>query len=288
LKKLSLAILILVVLSSCNPRVVLKTSGTEMQPYILGSVIVLSKQEKFDSKGIELGDIKVVDTGFSGNCSYENVVDLAVEKAKLIGANCIKIYEHTKPSIFGSRCHQIKAKAYNIPNISDFEKRIVWQVKRKLKVVDFKGTKINRPFLAATFSNFTYQYYHKPFTKFSNLDVEAYFDCEKSYFKDTIKIEQTLEHEQIHFDISELYARKFTKLITEQAKNSLELEEIINNILDQTRSELDLFQDKYDSEVYADRTKQKIWLIDIKNQLDSLKEFENKSLKIPFKINFSQ
>ncbi len=91
------------------------------------------------------------------------------------------------------------------------------------------------------------------------LYIETYFDCHFSYFKHTDYDSTVLAHEQIHFDISELYARKFIERIEREA---LDLNQFLaqqEEILNSVGRELQLKQDEYDSEVYADRTKQPDW-----------------------------
>ena len=44
--------------------------------------------------------------------------------------------------------------------------------------------------------------------------VRAYFDKSESWVKDEARNDHHLKHEQIHFDITELYARKLRKLLS--------------------------------------------------------------------------
>ena len=67
----------------------------------------------------------------------------------------------------------------------------------------------NRPFQAATFSHFKYDLAYEISNKSIKVIIETYFDCENSYFVPSDEDHEVWDHEQLHFDISEIYARKF-------------------------------------------------------------------------------
>jgi len=61
-----------------------------------------------------VGYMELKDNGFTLNCGWEQVLEKAVMEARKAGGNAIKITEHWPPSVFGSSCHQIKAKILKI------------------------------------------------------------------------------------------------------------------------------------------------------------------------------
>ncbi len=73
-----------------------------------------------------IGEIKIGDSGFTTDCSYDNVLATAISTAKKSGANIIQIVKLKTPDGF-STCYRIKAKIYrNLNNdllVSFFEKR---------------------------------------------------------------------------------------------------------------------------------------------------------------------
>lgn len=85
---------------------------------------------------------------------------------------------------------------------------------------------------------------------------------------------QTLEHEQIHFDIMEVYTRRIRKKHLEL--DSLGISDL--NIYDAHTSRLIqesiAFNEKYDEEVLLNYPKQKEWRICIDKELEELKEYE--------------
>jgi hypothetical protein len=75
--------------------------------------VVFGVNERFDIKAIPVGEIKIRDSRLAINCSYKAVIELARKRAKDMGANCLKIYEHKVPDGW-STCRSIKAIAYRV------------------------------------------------------------------------------------------------------------------------------------------------------------------------------
>jgi ribosomal protein L19E len=276
--------IILFLFSSCSPKVVVKNPNQYPKREAYQGFIFFTETDTVDlSKEEVLGDIQIKDGGLTINCDFEIVLNLAKAKALDLGANALQIYEHRTPDVWSS-CHRIKAKALRLKDIKPYENEVIWDKRRPLTLIDFKGTTVDRPFQAATLSIFRYKTWGRPIDGYATLTVETYFDCGRSYFKiddDSIEI---LKHEQLHFDISELYARKFVKRIKEEIKSTKELPTIGEKIVKEIVDQLQLRQDKYDSEVYADRKKQTLWVEKIRAELKELEAFEDKKLTIKYKL----
>jgi hypothetical protein len=209
--------------------------------------IIFNEDQEFDIPADELGKIEIKDSGLTIICDYETVVNLAKIEAQKMGANCLKIYEHREPNAFSSTCHRIKAKAYKIKDISPYETQIIWNAQRRLELKDFKGTIENRPFEAATYSGI--KYYARALHGKIIINVEAQFNCLNSYFKGSNDVEDVLEHEQGHFDMTEIYARKLRKLFTEQISSVKDFETMHEALYKRNFNELQLAQDRYDSQI---------------------------------------
>lgn len=151
---------------------------------------------------------------------------------------------------------------------------IVWAKNVKLSYADFKGEYSGNPnYAAETFVGIKFDYIFIDSLKF---DVICYVNKFKSWSLENS--EYVLNHEQGHFDIGEIYARKLRKKIIEYKKT-------INN---RTIRELDsayyffceellLEQKKYDKETTFPRRNREIqfaWDRLIKQRLDSLNGFE--------------
>lgn len=265
-------------LISCNPRIVVKTKNGASLGDDAG-ILVFGVNDKFDIEAREVGEIQVRDLLLSANSNYNVLVEQLKRKAREIGANCIHIYKHNPPDIW-SRNHRVKAKAYYVADITPYEKVIEWHKDRRLKKVDFKGTTENRPFEAITAGYISYVFEFVPLLNDGILKIYTGFDCENSYFKNTENIDEVLQHEQGHFDLWEIYARRLTKTAQERLLTTHNIEVKMAEIYRQIVNECIIEQDRYDSEIYADRRKQSIWLKRIQDELDQLKEFDKKEVFI--------
>lgn len=134
-----------------------------------------------------------------------------------------------------------------------------WKESHKLTWSDFKGTpNLRDSAVAVTASGISFGYSIKQtnneVTNFST-QVHAHFYPEQSWYKPDRADIHVLNHEQLHFDITELHARKLryeiSKLkITNHVKS--ELKTLQKNI----NIELKKLQDKYDLETNFSRNKE--------------------------------
>lgn len=78
-------------------------------------------------------------------------------------------------------------------------------------------------------------------------NVHAHFYPERSWYKKGVADDHVLKHEQLHFDITELYARKFRQRIN-QLNVSNSIKRTLKNLHQEINKELEMMQDKYDEE----------------------------------------
>jgi hypothetical protein len=150
---------------------------------------------------------------------------------------------------------------------------ILWSPTKKLTWSDFKDKPSNISSAAAiTASGISYSFSAQG-TKDKmelNFTVETHFYPNKSWYKPELASPMILGHEQLHFDIAEIYARKFKQILaktkfTGNAKS--EVKSIYRNIL----RELNDYQNQYDSETNfsRDTVQQLIWNKKIKKALNN-------------------
>lgn len=107
--RIGLFLLLSITLSSCTPKVftnVLKN----YPPLPEETKITIYEREKGDSVPAHaetLGNIVVVDNGFSVSGSYEKVKEMASNETRKSGGNSLLITDHLRPSFWGSSIHQI-------------------------------------------------------------------------------------------------------------------------------------------------------------------------------------
>ncbi len=127
---------------------------------------------------------------------------------------------------------------------------IPWDADRKLSWADFRATPPENEWAAATTaSGISYEF--SAIENGEGYDLEfhvgAHFYPEKSWYQPRLCNSTVLSHEQLHFDISELFARKMTGIMsaTRFTKNArAEVKAIYRQIL----KEMAEFQSRYDQE----------------------------------------
>ena len=165
-----------------------------------------------------------------------------------------------------SRCRQ-----------TDGGSAIEWSPDITLVWTDFKSTnKVSRGFsIAASTCGFGYD----GIVSGNKIEVNIYvrFYCEESWRNPDFNMTDVLEHEQLHFDICELYGRKFFKGIAELRKRNNLNERNLQSLYDSLVEEYDRFQDEYDDETNHSTVSsaQQRWNSNISKELDKLNGFAN-------------
>ncbi|MEQ9169109.1 MAG: DUF922 domain-containing protein [Fulvivirga sp.] len=161
---------------------------------------------------------------------------------------------------------------------TEYDGMIFWQEGRTIDWADFKGApNPSSPFDAEANSGvrYTYTFTTQGSAAQVNFEVHSFFNAEQSWIKSQKQTDLLLEHEQLHFDISELHARKLKKAFGEyhfSKSPKKEIEKIFNKI-NKERAEM---QVKYDHE--SDHSKNKLaqakWKAFVKAELSTLSRFQ--------------
>lgn len=114
------------------------------------------------------------------------------------------------------------------------------------------------------------------------LDTRAFFNKSRSWVKVPSVNPSLLSHEQLHFDLAELYARKFRKAIQGINMNAKTITRMVDSTFKYYASKDDSIHFLYDVETNhgLDRTSQYRWDENVKNDLLLLGNYESPSLKI--------
>jgi hypothetical protein len=140
----------------------------------------------------------------------------------------------------------------------EIEDSYLWDAETKLVWADFKGDIPPDAVPAATTaSGISYKYSANLLHHEVNLDFEvnAFFYPNESWYKPDVCNDLILSHEQLHFDISELFARKMRKRLNETSfSDNVKAE--IRKIYKETLKELADFQDRYDWETNFSRNRE--------------------------------
>jgi len=158
---------------------------------------------------------------------------------------------------------------------------ISWRANIKLTWSQFKAApKKNLSAVALAASGITFDYSVKETnSQIVSFDtkVEAHFYPDKSWIIKEEATDHILAHEQLHFDITELYVRKFRKQLFQlKVSNNLktQLRELHYNI----NKDLAVAQNKYDQESdhSVHREFQTKWNTYVKEELDKLEVYKSK------------
>ncbi len=155
---------------------------------------------------------------------------------------------------------------------------IQWKENSSLKYSDFKS----KPY--GSFQGNTYAGITLDFTqdeKGIHLFLFTIFFCKHSFLKDTSI--NLLNHEQLHFDITEIYKRKLLQQLSQKdfskEKNS---SAVIQKIYNQVNEEMNKEQDRYDKETNHGiiSAKQNQWIDSVRAQLKALSNFQGNDILI--------
>ena len=107
--------------------------------------------------------------------------------------------------------------------------------------------------------------------------IKAYFEKKNSWVKSIGQNDHTLEHEQIHFDITELYARKLRKALSERVFACGEeqaFEVFVNDFLKGWQK----MQEEYDVETgYSNKHQQQHeWIAKVRAEMKELEAYKSR------------
>ncbi len=159
------------------------------------------------------------------------------------------------------------------------QEEMVWNEAIKLSWRDFRGTPdYNKKAAAITASGISYNLSATVIKKGAvaiNYDVKSFFYPNDSWYKKELANETVLLHEQLHFDITELHARKFRKILSERTFTEnvkAEVREIYASI----NNELLTLQKQYDKATNYSIAKEKQleWVEIIRKELIKYKDYQ--------------
>lgn len=141
---------------------------------------------------------------------------------------------------------------------------ISWNADKRLSWDDFKGKPpINSRAAAITASGITYRFSTSGTRDDMEVDfkIDTYFYPTKSWYQEKLVDDVILSHEQLHFDISELYARKMEARLAEETFTHNNVKAKVKSIYKEILKEVDDFQNQYDDETNfsRDRERQALW-----------------------------
>lgn len=160
------------------------------------------------------------------------------------------------------------------------DETVTWNASKKLSWADFKGSpNLESDAVALTASGITFGYSVKTsgdrIVQFSTT-VETHFYPNKSWYLKDKSNEHILGHEQLHFDITELYARMFRAQISKVEVNQ-NVKKQLNRLHDLINLAVSETQKKYDEETQhsINAVKQREWNNFIEKELAKYDQFKS-------------
>ena len=140
----------------------------------------------------------------------------------------------------------------------DYES-VSWTSNKKLSWADFRGKpQYNIRVAAVTASGISYEFSSLQRDEGVDIDytVSTFFYPNQSWYKPELCDKLILSHEQLHFDISELFARKMRRIM-EQTRFTRNVKAEVRTIYRKINKELAEFQNVYDEETNFSRNREK-------------------------------
>jgi hypothetical protein len=159
---------------------------------------------------------------------------------------------------------------------------IVWNSDYLLKWEDFKGKPQESKYSAAANvgvdTEFSYQNLQL------KLKIQAVFDKKLSWVKKKDKNDLILSHEQGHFDIAEIFARRLKIEILNADLNEKNFQKQLSSLINKNTTELGKQQKLYDKETnhHINKIEQKKWDDWIKEELQKTEKFKEAEMVINF------
>ncbi len=151
---------------------------------------------------------------------------------------------------------------------------ISWSKNNKLECVDFKGNVPKHTQWAAITTYLIYVEGTTTTGKLPKYSIEARFNRYLSWMR--VDSNYVLVHEQLHFDIAELFARKMRQLLSELQLKGEKKMAIYNSSFTKLNQECYQMQRDYDKATThgTNFPKQKEWSVSIAKKIKQLNKFE--------------
>jgi len=149
---------------------------------------------------------------------------------------------------------------------------IDWNAGRKLNWSDFKAEP-KKDYAAAALTSTSIKIDCGYSNNIAKYHISCSFDKKKSWGR--VKNDYILSHEQAHFDIAEIYARKLNKLLRSYKPDENNFTRDVNKIYENVMKEYNDMQEEYDQETNfsINKIKQEEWLGKVSKELDNLNKY---------------
>lgn len=157
----------------------------------------------------------------------------------------------------------------------------------RLKWKDFRGPEEEgfESFDAVSYVGFRLGYKGTARQDSLRIVVEAFFNPQRSWH-DGDTTAYLLQHEQVHFDITELYTRKLKQKLQSATLTYKTYQQTIKDLEKSVRAEMNTTDSVYDAATNGslNKTEQALWNTNIAKDLEALKIFMVDTFTVPVKF----
>lgn len=167
------------------------------------------------------------------------------------------------------------------------EGQLSWSANQRLSWNDFEGTPpLNNMNAALTSSSISIRYTTNGEQVYYT--ITCAFDKKRSWSR--IKTDHILAHEQAHFDITEMYARKVHQALQAYQVREASVPADVNGIYQQLMEELGRMQGEFDRQTNfsMDTRRQEEWVLKIQQYLSLLSPYANYRKAVTGKADTSE
>ena len=149
------------------------------------------------------------------------------------------------------------------PSLACRESPIHWDPERRLTIADFRGPMGHSDFAAEASTGIQTEAQGSSTDATFQVTIQSYFDPCKSWMRPKERNAYTLDHEQLHFDITELFSRKLAARYAREIRSYKQYQREHDRIYAEVWAELLAMQSRYDDEVYGEPATQERWVAEV-------------------------
>ncbi|MCS6930344.1 MAG: hypothetical protein NZM43_12720 [Saprospiraceae bacterium] len=195
--------------NGCEPPVRLRATEKGVERDSVHYVGIAENKNDIDLRKAQLlGTVKIGDYGLTLDCHYADVLERACRNAGRIGGNLLVITRHRRYQV-KSNCHTVKAEIYSVPSLEGMESRMYWHPERRLLKGDLRANPLGAE------KQLPVVHTHLTCRLGGDFFREAFIRTETLFFPDSAarpsdaRLEAlALRRAQLHFDLTELFARQ--------------------------------------------------------------------------------
>ena len=160
---------------------------------------------------------------------------------------------------------------------------IRWSPERRLRIRDFRSAERVRGLSAEASTGIGAASSAEPDRRHFRITIRSFFDPCASWMRESERNAYTLAHEQLHFDITELHARKLAARYLAEVRDHATFMRVHSQFYEDAWAESRAMQQAYDREVYGDEEAQARWIREVGEELARMEAYAEKVVVLPIR-----